>query len=173
SVSAEDATLLSRARRYRLPEVIRRVARDAGSYTDRERIGIAIDEDGPFEKDPAAPYGFSFTDDADLPLWWGMGALTAWQVVPLTVRMFDPYRLWDTTNFAPSAGLRPFTADIEGAQNLALALAPFLNFGVLNEVDTITHRTADYMLSSAVDYRTGKFAAQVHMWQATFDANAL
>jgi hypothetical protein len=173
SVAAEDALLLARSRRYRLPEVIRRIAHSAAPYTDRERLGIAIDEDGPFEPNPVAPYGFSFTDPADLPVWWGIGALTAWPVIPLTVRTFEEYDLWETTNFAPFAGLRPLTTDIVFAQNVALALAPFFNFGVLNEVNTVTHRTADYMLSSAVDYRAGAFAAQVHMWQATLDANAL
>ncbi len=173
SIAAEDAVLLSRARRYRLPEVIRRIAREPATYTDRERLGIAIDEHGPFQENPVAPYGFSFTDPVDLPVWWGIGALTAWEVVPLTVQTFEQYNLWETTNFAPFAGLRPLTEDIELAQRLAIRLAPFLNFGVLNEVNTVTHRTADYMLSSAVDYRTGFFGSQVHMWQATFDANAL
>src|SRR5262245_15612877 len=173
SVSAEDALLLTRSRRYRLPEVIYRIARSHVPYTDRERMGIAIDEHGPYEPNPVAPYGFSFTDPADLPVWWGIGALTAWPVVPLTVSTFEAYNLWETTNFAPFAPLRPLTADIVVAQNLSIQLAPFLNFGVLNEVNTITRRTADYMLSSAVNYRTGAFAAQVHMWQATFDANAL
>lgn len=173
SVSAEDALLLARARRYRLPEVTYRIARSAMPYTDRERIGIRIDEDGPFDPHPVAPYGLSFTDPADLMVWWGIGALTAWPVVPLTVRTFEQYNLWETANFAPFAGLRPVTANIEVAQGVAIQLSPFLNFGVLNEVNTVTHRTADYLLSSAVDYRTGSFAAQVHMWQATLDANAL
>jgi len=173
SIAAEDALLLARARRYRVPEVIRRIARTAEPFTDRERMGIALPEGGPFEPDPVAPYGFSFDDAADLPVWWGIGALTAWQVVPLTVRTLNDFNLWETTNFSPFLGLRPLTTDIAAAQRFAVAVARFLDFGVLNEVDTVTHRTPDYMLSTAVDYRKGYFAAQVHTWQATLDANAL
>jgi hypothetical protein len=173
SMAAEDAVLISRAKRYRLPEVIRRIARSPEAFVDRERIGIPIDEDGPFVDDPEAPYGFSYTDPADLGIWWGMGALTAWPVVPLTLATFEEYDLWETTNFRPFAGLRALTADPRVAQQFAVGVSRFLNFGVLNEVNTYTHRTADYLLSSAVDYRKGSFAAQVHTWQATLDANAL
>src|SRR4030095_14268512 len=106
SVSAEDALLLARARRYRLPEVIYRIARSAMPYTDRDRIGSRIDEDGPFDPHPVAPYGLSFTDPADLMVWWGIGALTAWPVVPLTVRTLEQYNLWETAHFALFAGPR-------------------------------------------------------------------
>lgn len=173
SMAAEDAILLLRARRYRLPEAIRRIARSPETFTDRERIGIPIDEQGPWVENPVAPYGFSFTDPADLPIWWGIGALTAWPVVPLTLATLEQYNLWETTNFRPFAGLRALTANVLVAQQFAVGVSHFLNFGVLNEVNTYTHRTADYLLSSAVDYRKGSFAAQVHTWQATFDANAL
>ena len=173
SIAATDATFLSRARRYRLPEVIRRIARSSESYVDRERLGIAIDELAPFAPSPVAPYGFSFTDPADLVVWWGMSALTAWQVVPLTVGTLEQYNLWETTNFSPFAGLRPLTANIEGAQRFAAQISRYFNFGVLNEVDTYTYWTPDYMLSSAVDYRKGFFGSQVHIWQATLDANAV
>jgi hypothetical protein len=173
SISATDAVFLSRARRYRVPEVVRRIARTSEPFVDRERMGIALDELAPFSEDPVAPHGFSFTDPADLPVWWGIGALTAWQVVPLTVATLEGYDLWTTTNFAPFAGLRPLTANIEGAQRFAAQISRYFNFGLLSEVDTYTYRTGDYMLSSAVDYRKGTFRAQVHTWQATLDANAI
>lgn len=173
SSSHPDAVLLARARRYRMPEAILRVARSTASFTDRERMGIRIDEDGPFEDAPQAPYGFSFDDPRDLTVWWGIGALTTWPVVPLTLRTMEQYDLWNTTNFAPFADLRVLTANPRGAQQLAIATHRFLGFGLLNEVNTVTHRTADYMLSSAVDYRAGSFASQIHTWQATLDANAI
>jgi len=168
-----DAVLLARSRRYRMPEAILRVARTAEPFTDRERMGIAIDEDGPLEDAPVAPYGFSFDDPRDLTVWWGIGALTTWPVVPLTLRTMEQYDLWNTTNFAPFADLRVLTGNERLAQQLAISTHRFLGFGLLQEVNTVTHRTPDYMLSSAVDYRAGSFASQIHTWQATLDANAL
>jgi hypothetical protein len=173
SISAPDAVLLTRARHYQLPEAILRAAKTSATFVDRERMGIDLNELGPYEANPTAPYGFSFTDPDDLPVWWGIGALTVWQVVPLTVQTMEQYNLWDTTNFAPFAGLRAFTGDLNFAQNLAIKTAHMLAFGLLKEVNTYTYRTADYMLSSAQDYRKGSFGSQQHAWQATFDANAL
>jgi hypothetical protein len=173
SVSHPDAVLLSRARRYRVPEAIRRIARSPAPFVDRERMGIDIDEFGPYDPNPVAPYGLSYSDPEDLTVWWAMGALTTWQVVPITIQTLEQYALWQTENFAPFAGLRPFTGDIPFAQDLAIRTAHFLSFGLLKEVNTYTYRTADYMLSSAQDYRKGSFGQQYHSWQATFDANAL
>src|SRR5262249_61676613 len=119
------APLPAGPRRYRLPEVIRRIARTTEPFVDRERMGIVLNERAPFEPRPEAPYGFSFTDPADLPVWWGIGALTAWQVVPLTVTTLDEYNLWDTSNFSPFAGLRPLTANLVAAQRFAAQVARF------------------------------------------------
>jgi len=173
SGSAPDATLLARARRYRPPEAVLRVARAAGPFVDQERIGIDLDETAPIVPSPDAPYEFSFSDPADLTVWWSMGALTAWQVVPLTLQTFDAYNLWETTNFLPFAGLKPLTHSVPFAQNLARSEAKILSFGLLRQVDTYTYRTPDYMLSAALDYRKGSLGAQQHSWQVTFDANAL
>jgi hypothetical protein len=173
--SGDDAgaTLFARARRYRLPEAIYRIARSPHAFADRERMSLALNELGPYADNPQAPFGFSFTDPEDLTIWWGMGALTEWEVVPLTIQTMEQYNLWDTSNFAPFAGLKAFTGDIQFAQRFAITAAHMLGFGLLREVNTYTYRTADYMLSSAQSYRQGSFQAQAHSWQATFDANAL
>jgi hypothetical protein len=173
STGAADAVLLARARRYRLPEAVRRAARTEAAVVDRERMGIDIDEDGPWEENPQAPYGFSFSDPDDLTIWWGMSAVTPWPVVPLTIRTLEDYNLWNTTNFAPFDGLRPFTTDPKLAQQLSINVNCMLNFALLKEVNTYTYRTADYLLSTVVDYRKGCFGSQIHSWQATFDANAV
>lgn len=44
--------------------------------------------------------------------------------------------------------------------------------GVL-EVNKVTYRTADTMLCSAQDYRAGQPGVQQHVWQATFDHDAV
>lgn len=167
------AALFARAKRYRLPQAILNIARAPGPFTDRERMGIYIDERAPYEEHPVAPYEFSFSDPNDIPVWWGMGAITTWQVLPLTVQTMNTYNLWDTTNFSPFAALRPLASQILFAQQLALRSARFFALDLLDQVNTYTYRTADYMLSSALDYRKGSFGAQYHSWQVTFDANAL
>ncbi|HYD48035.1 MAG TPA: hypothetical protein VEB21_06800, partial [Terriglobales bacterium] len=94
STGAPDAVLLSRARRYRMPEVLLRIAKSEMSYTDRERMSLPIDELGPYQENPVGPYGLSFTDPENIDIWWGMNALTAWPVVPLTLQTFEQYNLW-------------------------------------------------------------------------------
>ncbi len=173
SLGAPDAILLARARLYRMPEVVRQIAQYGGTFTERERMSLPIDLDGPYKPRPVAPYGFDFEDEANLDVWWGIGALTAWPVVPLTLRTMERYNLWETTNFAPFADLRIFASIPETAQQFAAGVSKFLTFGVLDQVNTVTHRTEDYMLSTAVDYNPGAFRSQIHTWQATFDPDAL
>jgi len=173
STSHADAVLLARARRYRVPAAILQVARSSQPFVDRERMSIDIDEDGPYDPAPTAPYELSFTDPEDLSAWWSIGAITTWPVVPLTVQALEQYNLWETTNFAPFIGFKDLVGDLAFAQNLSVRYHHFLNFSLLKEVNTYTYRTPDYILSSAIDYRKGSFGAQYHSWQATFDANAL
>lgn len=173
SRGAADAVLLARAQRYRMPEAILRVAKSDEPITDRERMSLPLDLDGPVTQNPEAPFGLTFTE-ADLDVWWGMSGLLAWQVVPLTIDVFNRYNLWETAAFADfAADLQPIASSIPIAQNFAAGRSNQLAFGVLKEVNTYTHRTPDYMLSSAIDYRKGAFGSQVHIWQATLDANAL
>lgn len=173
SIGDTAAVFQARAERYRLPEAIRRAGRSDATFVDRERMSLPLNENGPYQPDPVAPGGYSFTDPADLPIWWGMQALTAWEVVPLTVATINQYNLWDTQLFSRFRALRPLTADIVVAQQLSAMLGPLINFGLLEEVNSYTYRTADYMLSSAVDHRPGGLNGQIHAWQATFGADAI
>ena len=42
-----------------------------------------------------------------------------------------------------------------------------------NEINKVTYKTPDYMLSSVQDYRPGEKGYQQHIWQATFDQDAV
>lgn len=173
STGAADAALLARAQRYRMPEAVLRVATTKEAITDRERMSLPLDLDGPVVDNPEAPFGLTFTE-ADLDVWWGLSGLLAWQVVPMTIDVFNRYNLWESAAFEGVAGdLKPIASNVGVAQRLAANRSNQLAFGVLKEVNTYTHRTRDYMLSSAVDYRKGAFGSQIHSWQATLDANAL
>lgn len=167
------ATLLSRAARYRMPEVIRRVATSEEPMVDREHMGVPLDPKAPVSDDPEAPFGYGFGAE-NVDFWWDRGALTAWQVVPITLETAERHGLWDTDFFAPYAPLVALTGgDVRAAQELAQSLAPMVAAGVLSEVDTVTYRTGDVMLSTAQDYRPGDFGEQYHAWQATLGESAV
>lgn len=169
------AVALASAERYRLPLVIDRVANSRHPFVDREHMGVPLDLDQPFSTTPEPPApGLSFTDPATIPFWWERGALTAWQVVPLTLATIEQHDLWATRLFQPYRAL----ADVAGgdpdvARQLAHSLRCMINLGVLSAVDTVTLRSAGAMLSSAQDYRPGCFGHQYHAWQATLDEDAV
>jgi hypothetical protein len=175
SRSARSTTFLAGAERYRLPEVIRRVATSDRTFVDRTHMGAPLDLDQPFSTDPQSDVpGVSFTDPGSIPFWWERGALTAWQTVPLTLDTIDEHNLFETSLFQP---FKPLVDSVGGdraaARQLAFALRCQINVGVLSEVDTVTWRSPDAMLSSAQDYRPGCFGHQYHAWQATLDEDAV
>ncbi|CAN5582103.1 hypothetical protein BH18ACT1_BH18ACT1_13220 [soil metagenome] len=174
SINGAWTALLARARRYRLPEVIRRVAASEATTVDRERMNVPLDPLAPVEADPEAPYGYDFDDPANVPFWWERGALTAWQAVPLTLATLDRYGFWESDFFQPFLPFRDAVGgDTAAAQALAQSLAPMLAFGLLSEVNSYTWRSPDVMLSTAQSYRPGVFGEQYHAWQATLDESAL
>jgi hypothetical protein len=175
SRSDNGATFLSAARRYRCPEALVRIARSDEVGVVKERHGFPLDpKEAIGLTPPRAAFGYSYDDPADLPFWWSQGALTSWQVVPMTLREARRFRLWESDLFREFGALRQF-ADVDGtlAAVVAHGLAPAAAFGVLGEANTITWRSPEAMLSSVVDHRPGDKRDQVHSWQATLDADAL
>ncbi len=177
SVGDPGATLFARARRYRLPAVIREASRSRRPHVVRTRQGFRLDESAPVGPDPEHPPGHSFDDtEANFTFWWGLGAYTAWQVVPLTVLNGDRWNLWNTELLRGFRSLRDILGDppnLEFGQFFASLIAPLVNAGLLSEANTYTYRTPDYTLSTVQDHRKGANAGQVHAWQATFDEDAL
>ncbi len=182
SRSAADASLFARARRYRLPEVIRRIARDDAVLEDRERMNLPLDEvppPDPAAPVPPAPFGLDYEDEAHLPFWWSMGAQPVWMMLRLTLTVAERENLW-ASQFAPFQALRDFVwvegdfeATVARARGVASLLWPVIDQSVLKEVHTYTCRTPDYMLSTAQDYRKGARGQQTHTWQATLDERAI
>jgi len=167
------ATYFCGAQRYRLPDVIRRIAVSDRVSTVRERHGVPIDPHEPISPDPQAAYGYDY-DTEHLPFWWSQGALTAWQVVPVTLDAAKRWRLWDTDLFQEFKALRPIAdAGPVVAQLGARELASMAAFGVLGEAHTYTWRSPEAMLSSVIDHRVGDARDQAHAWQATLDPDAI
>jgi hypothetical protein len=166
----EGATLFAIAARYRPPDILRRVARSDAPMTDREGMGLPIDPSEALAGRPARQDGLSYEDPDLVPFWWDRGALTAWQLVPLTLDTMDRYGLWDVELLAPLRPMRDITqGDRDVARQLAHSLAPVINGGLLAEVNTITWRTRHVMLSTVQSYRPGCSGFQQHVWQATLD----
>ncbi len=177
---SSSATLFARANRYRLPEVIRRIARSDEVHFDRQRMSLPLPEEPPARYDdptPPPPYGLDYTE-ANLPLWWSMAAQPAWPVLPLTLEVGERENLW-IAQFRPFKALRDLVyvpgdpdATLSTAHLLYRLLWPAINQSVLKEVNTAVYRKPDYMLSTAQDYRKGLRGQQTHSWQATFSERA-
>ncbi len=171
---ADDGTalLFALSSRYRVPRVLQEIAAAPGPFAHRQRMGIYFDE---FERDAAAPHpdGFRYDTVEDLIVWWSMSNLTAWQVIPKTLELINTYNLWETDGFRPFRSVRDLTAVPGIAQQVALNLAHAISMPLLEQVNIYTYRTADYMLSSAQNYRIGSRSNEGHFWQATLDHEAI
>jgi hypothetical protein len=172
-VSGADASCLGfiATDRYRLPEVVRRMAVSDAVGTVVERHGLPLDPSAPVTPWPEPVDGHGF-DESELEFWWAQGAMTAWQLVPTTLAVADRYRLWDTTLFRSYRAMRILSENPAAAQLLARELAPITAAGLLGEPHTVTWRSPEVMLSSVVDHRFGHAMEQSHAWQATLDADA-
>lgn len=175
------AGLLAATTTYALPWAIHEIARDDAPMLDRERMNLPLDETPPPTWDtpvPAPPHGLSY-GATDLPLWWSMNAYTAWPLLPLTIETGQKYDLWDSqlSHLNVVLELVDLTQDtagiVEDLYPLYAAFWRIFNIELLKEVHTVTYRTADYMLSSAQDYRPGMMSDQIHAWQATLDERAI
>ncbi len=173
SRSDTGATYFCGAHRYRMPEVLREIAVSDQIATVRERHGVHLDPHEPLSPAPQAPFGYDYDDPDHLAFWWAQGALTAWQLVPSTLRAAEKWRLWDTDLFKEYSAIKPLVAAGPAvAQIAARELASMAAFGLLSEANTYTWRSPEVMLSSVVDHRKGDARDQVHSWQATLDPDA-
>ena len=171
----DDAMFLAVARRYRLPEAIRRLAVTDEVGVDRSRMGIPVDPMAEITDDPEAPDGLGFSNsDEDKMTWFGAGALTTWQMLPSTLDHLERYDLWKSEVYAEFGELKSIVdaLPVPALQELARTLSPQLGLILLPQVNTETWRSPEVMLSSAQDVRPGLRSQQGHAWQATLDANA-
>ena len=162
------STMLATGKLYAIPPVLEAIGQDMPEeLINYERHSI------PLTAEAAAKYGLSLTDTKDFELWWGMGAFTNPSVINLTYDTAEKYHLWYYQDLQPlrtmGRVLRPL-----GLMPLASRLlSPDANGGVMSEVNKVTYRTPDVMLSTAQDYRPGEKGYQQHIWQATLGPYAV
>jgi hypothetical protein len=175
------AAYMARAKRYRLPEVIRRIAKNDAPLVDRERMSLPLPEQPPAAWNdplPTPPYGLTYTE-ADLDVWWSMGAQPVWAIIPTTLVVAERENLWvsQLSDFALFRDLvwvdGDLDATLDAAHLLDVNFWRALNQATLSEVNTYTYRTKDYMLSTAQDYRKGLRGSQTRSWQATLGERAI
>jgi hypothetical protein len=182
SDAAPGATVLfARSEKYAMPYAIRAVALDDEPFEDRERMNLPLPEEPPAawnDPVPDPPYGLAY-DEVNLPLWWSMGGMTAWPILPVTLDVATRYGLWDgqlspVSMIADIVDLtQPVEVVMQDLHPLYQAFWRVINSGLIAEVHTKTFRTAHGMLSSVQDYRKGSMAMQVHAWQATLSESAV
>ncbi|HQC43665.1 MAG TPA: hypothetical protein PLC97_00340 [Myxococcota bacterium] len=176
-----STVLFARSQKYVMPYAIRAVALHDQPFEGRQRMNLPLPEEPPGSCDapvPPPPYGLSYTEE-HLPLWWSMGAITAWPVLPLTLEVANRYNLWEgqLDAVAQISEYIDLTQPIEDVLcSIFFIYQAFwraINSGLLTEVYTKTFKTPHSMLSSVQDYRKGNMAMQVHAWQATLSESAV
>jgi hypothetical protein len=158
---------------YCLPEVIESIANYKSAENDpamenRQRMGIQLNE---MEKWGIHPDTF---ED-------GMHTLTLEaylhpRTIENTLRMFDTCNWWENSflsDFKPYRQLLRMLGRLGGLPWLARLLKRDLCRNTREEVNLYTYKTADYMLSTAQDYRKGYGGDQQHIWQATLGNEAV
>ena len=154
--------------KYEVPPVLQALALDnPQEYENFERQSIPITDES------AAKYGISVTDIADAPIWWGFGAFTLPSRIEKTIETADTWDMWHYPDFADLKDIAKALQSIHGLAPASRLLDPDSNGVVMDEVNKVTYRTPDYMLSSAQDYRKGEKGYQQHIWQATLDSYAV
>ena len=174
STSDTGVTYFASAQRYRPPQVVVEIALDEAPSVVRERHGVYFDGSSPLEDDPAAPYGKDFSDSANLPFWWSLGALGMWPLAEVSVAAGNEFRLWETSEFG-DINLLASINDYDPAKIRVWEQerAAVINFGFLSEANTYAYRQPKVSLASVVDHRFGEMRDQGHAWQAAIDENAM
>jgi hypothetical protein len=160
------AVALATSPKYEIPPVIQALALDnPETYLNYERHSFNIEE--------AANYGLNISDIHDAPLFWGLGAFTRPEVIKLTIQTADEWDLWHYPEFRDLKDIAKILQAINGLPLASRLLDPDPNGIYMGEINKVTYRTPDYMLSSAQSFRPGEKGYQQHIWQATLGPYAV
>lgn len=171
-----SAITLALSTNYKMPPVIEAIAQDVErpEMETRQRASINLAE--------AEKWGiFKDGEEQDFPFEDGMFLLQFEAYIhPRTVntflKMLEEYRWWQNGFFYE---FEPFKKVLPLMRKSGIT-KPFARYfewdfcrNTREEVNTITYRTPDYMLSCAQDYRPGFGGDQHQIWQATLGADAV
>jgi hypothetical protein len=162
------AVALALSRNYQLPQVIFDIAGDDQVMENRQRMGIKVED--------AQKWGLSFNDLESGMAFLSFEAYTHPKCIHLVMKLFDQFRWWQNQffkDFKKYRGLIQFLRRVGLLPILAKTLEKDLTRNTREEVNLYTYKTADYLLSSAQDYRPGYGGDQQHIWQATLGPTAV
>lgn len=148
-------------RRYRVPPLIRAIARDEGRAVVRTSMGLDLREVAGHFADAPDPL-------AAVRYLWSMEAFVNPEAIGPTLEAMERWKLQDNRFLRPLGRLlwlRRLPAAL--LRGLVRLLDPAQQGTAIQRGDTYTCRTADYMLSTAQAHCPGGFGDQQHIWQAT------
>lgn len=146
---------------YRCPQIICDIATDYNTpMLSKQRVSINVED--------APAYGLSYDKEEDCHLFWGMQEFIHPMAIRMSKQISEKYDVWPYRNY--NDYIRKDEAQTtEAGKQAQLRRDRF----ALSEANIETYRTADYMLSCAMDYRKGAPGYQQHIWQATLSNEAL
>jgi len=166
TTSNMGAVALATSRKYEVPPVIQVLALDnPEEYLNYERHSFDVED--------ASLYGMDVNNINDIPLFWGMGEFTIPQVIAQTINTADAWNLWHYPDFKDLKDIAKILQAIHGLPLASRLLDPDPNGTYMGEINKVTYRTPDYMLSSAQSFRPGEKGYQQHIWQATLSPYAV
>ena len=166
STSNMGAVALATSRKYEVPPVIQALALDnPAEYLNYERHSFNIED--------ASHYGMDVNNINDIPRFWGMGAFTVPDVITQTIDTADTWDLWHYPDFKDLKDIAKILQAVNGLPLASRLLNPDSNGVYMGEVNKVTYRTPDYLLSSAQSFRPGGKGYQQHIWQATLSPYAV
>ncbi|WP_145248480.1 hypothetical protein [Aeoliella mucimassa] len=156
--------------KYQMPEVLYSIANDPNQQgmVSRQRMGIRVDE--------AARWGLGFDTPEDGMVWLSLEAYAHPKTLPLFVNMLDEFHWWQNKFFQPFAKQQAVIREAQRTNQLSALATQYevdISRNLREEVNIYTYRTADYMLSTAQDYRAGLGGDQHSIWQATLGPDAM
>jgi len=146
---------------YRCPEVIRQIAVDYSVTLDnRQKLSMNVED--------AGLYGIAYDNEPDCEFFWGMQEFIHPLVVKMSRQMSEKYDTWPYKNYEHYISMYD-----DQIKQYGKVVTPQSDRFALSEANVETYRTPGYMLSSVTDYRPGAAGYQQHIWQATFDNEAI
>jgi hypothetical protein len=162
------AVALALSTHYQLPGVIFDIAADSNTLENKQRMGIKVKE--------AKKWGLAPDDMETGMAFLSLEAYTHPKSINLVMKLFDQFRWWQNqffTDFAKYRKLIEALRKVRLLPLLAILLEKDLTRNTREEVNLYTFKTADYLLSTAQDYRKGYGGDQQHIWQATLGPKAV
>jgi len=150
---------------YRLPAAIYRIGRDRGTMENYQSHGVSVQE-GPV-------HGIPLNDLESGMFYWGMGMYTHPAMADTTARMWKEYDLYQNKFFRGFARLAVFLSRMGVLDDFLKHVPIASRAACLQDPQTYNYRTADYVLSTALDHFPGQVNAQSFIWVAGMGPEAM